>query len=99
MLRRVTKEEYEAYLEANRDHLYCDVCGISEPPSINHYEGGLVGGKIDFPKDEEGYPILRAHTFAYSDKPGDYDYEPEEERYYSIDDGQRKAKTASSGAK
>lgn len=72
-MKKVSKDEYEAFLKSYGKPLMVDVCGISDPPSVNHY-------------DKETKKLV-AHTFAYSDKPGDFYYEPEEERYYSISDG------------
>lgn len=68
-MKKVDKVEYQLFLQNYIGELTINVCGISEPPAINHYDanGNLV-----------------AHTFAYSNNPNDYYYEPEEERYYEI---------------
>ena len=71
-LKRVTKEEYEAFLQSYPRKLLLNVTGICEPPAINHYDLSL------------GEHALVAHTFAYSDDPSDYWYESEEERWYEI---------------
>jgi len=58
MWKKVSKEEFNKYLEANKDRLIRTVCLISQPPSINyldketgeilaHEYGGPWGTKID----------------------------------------------------
>ena len=37
-MKRVSKEEYEKVLEANKDRIFCNVSGICEPPAVNHYD-------------------------------------------------------------
>ena len=71
MIIAVTKSNYESFLKQHRDELFVDVCGISEPPSINHYS-----------KETEK---LVAHTFHYDNDPDSCCYTPEEKREYYID--------------
>ena len=38
MWKKVSKEEFNKYLEANKDRLIRTVCLISQPPSINYLD-------------------------------------------------------------
>jgi hypothetical protein len=53
-MKRVSKEEYEKVLEANKDRIFCHVSGICEPPAVNHY-------------DKETGELI-AHTFYGADE-------------------------------
>ena len=75
VMKRVTKEEFDAWLEAYPRHLEVDVCGICDPPSITYN---------DFELADRWPSSVVASTHAYDDKPGEYYYTPEEERYYSV---------------
>lgn len=73
-IKKVTKQEFVDFCNSYPRPLVRDVCGISEPPvvSYNDFEIGW-------------WPLSAvAGTYLYDNNPGDYFYEPEEERYYWI---------------
>ena len=73
--KKVTKEEFNEFLNKYPRRLACDVCGISEPPAISYNDFKLA--------DRWPYSIV-ANTWAYDDDPNGYFYEPEEKRDYYI---------------
>ena len=73
--KKVSKQEFLNFIKNHPRKLKIDCCGISDPPSITYNDFELA--------NRWPYSIV-ASTFAYDDNPGDYFYEPEEERYYSI---------------
>lgn len=73
--KRVSKDEFERYLVNYPRKLKRDVCGICAPPSVSYNDFELA--------NRWPYSIV-ASTFLYDDNPGDYWYEPEEERVYTI---------------
>lgn len=73
--KKVTKEEFNNFLNKYPRRLACDVCGISEPPAISYNDFKLA--------DRWPYSIV-ANTWAYDDDPNGYFYEPEEKRDYYI---------------
>lgn len=73
--KKVRIQEFKEFLKNYPRKLECDCCGICEPPSITYNDFELA--------NRWPYSVV-AKTFAYDDKPGDYFYEPEDERYYSI---------------
>lgn len=72
--KRVSKSEFEEFLSAYPRPLVRDVFGACDPPAVSYN---------DF---ELGYwpRSIVASTHLYDDKPGEYFYEPPEERYFSI---------------
>lgn len=73
--RRVTKEEFNAFIRNYPRKLDVDVYGVSEPPNITYNDFELA---TKWP-----YSIV-ASTFLYDDDPNDYYYLPEEDRNYTI---------------
>ena len=73
--KKVTKEEFDEFLNKYPRRLTYDVCGISEPPAISYNDFKLA--------DRWPYSIV-ANTYAYDDDPNGYFYEPEEKRDYYI---------------
>jgi hypothetical protein len=73
--KKVTKEEFNEFLNKYPRRLTCDVCGISDPPAISYNDFKLA--------DRWPYSIV-ANTWAYDDDPNGYFYEPEEKRDYYI---------------
>ena len=73
--KKVTKEEFNEFLNKYPRRLTCDVCGISDPPAISYNDFKLA--------DRWPYSIV-ANTWAYDDDPNGYFYEPEEKRGYYI---------------
>ena len=73
--KKVTKEEFNEFLDNYPRKLKCDVCGISEPPLVTYNDFELA--------DRWPYSVI-ASTCVYSDDPNDYFYEPEEKRDYYI---------------
>ena len=73
-MKSVSKDEFVAFIKAYPRPLVRDVCGICDPPAIS-WNDFLFGKWPD---------SVVARTFAYDDNPGDYFYEPEEKRDYSI---------------
>lgn len=72
--KRVSKSKFEEFLSAYPRPLVRDVFGACDPPAVSYN---------DF---ELGYwpRSIVASTHLYDDKPGEYFYEPPEERYFSI---------------
>ena len=72
--KRVSKSEFEEFLSAYPRQIVRDVFGACDPPAVSYN---------DF---ELGYwpRSIVASTHLYDDKPGEYFYEPPEERYFSI---------------
>lgn len=75
IIKRVTKNEFLEFIKNYPRHLIKDCNGVCDPPSITYNDFELA--------NRWPYSIV-ASTFAYSDNPQDYWYEPEEERVYSI---------------
>lgn len=73
--KKVTREEFDDFLKNYPRSLKRNVCGISDPPSVTYNDFELANC---WP-----YSVV-ARTWAYSDKPGDYFYEPEDKRSYII---------------
>lgn len=73
-MKRVSKLEFENFIDAYQNELEFDCCGISDPPLITYNDFSL--GK--WPDS------IVAQTHAYSDDENDYYYEPEELRKYYI---------------
>lgn len=73
--KKVTCEEFDEFLKNYPRLLTIDVCGIFEPPCISYNDFELA--------DRWPYSVV-AKTWAYSDDPDDYYYEPEDERSYII---------------
>ena len=73
-MKSVSKAEFYEFIEAYPRPLVKDVCGICDPPVIS-WNDFMFGVWPD---------SVVARTFAYDDNPGDYFYEPEEKRDYSI---------------
>lgn len=73
--KKVTKEEFNEFLNKYPRRLTCDVCGISDPPAISYNDFKLA--------DRWPYSIV-ANTWAYDDDPSGCFYEPEEKRDYYI---------------
>lgn len=73
--KKVTKEEFNEFLNKYPRRLACDVCGISDPPVISYNDFKLA--------DRWPYSIV-ANTWAYDDDPNGYFYKPEEKRDYYI---------------
>ena len=72
---KVSKQEFLNFIENYPRKLEIDCCGISEPPSITYNDFELA--------NRWPYSIV-ASTFAYSDNPDDYFYEPENKKDYFI---------------
>lgn len=73
--KRVTKEEFNAFIRNYPRKLDVDVYGVSEPPNITYNDFELAA--------KWPYSIV-ASTFLYDDDPNDYYYLPEEDRNYTI---------------
>ena len=75
---RVSKDEFVKFLENYPRKLVVDACGLSDPPLVtyNDFSDGRKWGQ-----DPDS---VVAKTFAYSDDPNDYFYEPPEKREYMI---------------
>jgi hypothetical protein len=73
--KKVTKQEFQDFLNNYPRKLTKHYCGISDPPSISYN---------DFKLSDCWPDSVVANTWEYSDKPGDYYYEPEEKRRYYI---------------
>lgn len=72
--KRVNKSEFEEFLSAYPRPLVRDVFGAFDPPAVtyNDFELGY------WPRS------IVASTHLYDENPGEYFYEPPEERYFSI---------------
>ncbi len=75
IVKRVSKDEFLEFIKKYPRPLKRDCCGICDPPSITYNDFELA--------NRWPYSIV-ASTFAYSDDPQDYWYEPDEKRIYSI---------------
>ena len=73
--KKVTCEEFDEFLKNYPRPLIRNVSGICEPPCISYNDFELA--------DRWPYSVV-ARTWLYSDKPGDYFYEPEDKRNYII---------------
>ena len=73
--KKVTKEEFYKFIENYPRPLERNVTGVCEPPAISYNDFELA--------NRWPYSIV-ASTYLYSDNPGDYCYEPEEKRSYTI---------------
>ena len=73
--RRVSKEEFDAFLKQYPRKLVGDVYGVCEPPAISYNDFELA--------NRWPYSIV-ANTWVYDDNPDDYYYAPVEEREYYI---------------
>jgi hypothetical protein len=71
----VSKEDFTKFIKTYPRKLDCDVCGICDPAMITYNDFELA--------NRWPYSIV-AKTWAYSDNPTDYCYEPPEERSYYI---------------
>ena len=74
-MKRVSKSEFQEFINNYPRKLERDVCGISDPPSITYNDFELA--------NRWPYSVV-ANTWAYSDDPQDYFYAPEEDRGYFI---------------
>jgi len=72
---RVSKKEFDEFCKNYPRKLSVDVCAISDPPSISFNDFELA--------NRWPYSVV-ANTWAYDEIPGEYFYEPEEERSYFI---------------
>lgn len=68
-------ETFNKFIKEYPRKLEKDVCGICDPPSITYNDFILA--------DRWPYSAV-ANTWAYSDDPNDYYYEPVEKRKYRI---------------
>ena len=75
IFKEVSKEEFENFIKTYPRKLDCDVCGISDPPSISYNDFELANR---WPRS------VVASTMGYSDDPSDYWYTPEEDRHYKV---------------
>lgn len=82
-MKRVSKKEFNEFIKNYPRKLQVDVCGIWEPPLISYNDLALADR---FPK------TVVAMTYAYDDNPEDYYYEPEDSRFYGIEEGAINAK-------
>ena len=73
--KKVTKEEFEKFINDYPRKLECDCSGICEPPAVSYNDFELA--------NRWPYSIV-ASTWLYDDDPDGYYYEPEEERDYYI---------------
>lgn len=73
--KKVTKEEFMEFIKNYPRKLERDVCGISDPPAVSYNDFELA--------NRWPYSTV-ASTFLYDDNPGDYFYEPEDKRVYSV---------------
>ena len=72
--RKVTKEEFDKFIESYPKYLNTDVYAAFEPPLVSYN---------DFTKGNWPKSVV-ASTYLYSDKVGDHYYEPPEKREYYI---------------
>ena len=75
IMKHVTKQEFIDFINHYPRELVRDVYGVYEPPLVTYNDFELA--------DRWHYSVV-AKTFLYDDNPGDYFYEPEEERKYCI---------------
>ena len=75
ILKKVTYKEFNDFLKNYPRSLVRDIYGVGEPPCITYNDFKLA--------DRWPYSVV-ARTWLYSDKPGDYFYEPEDKRSYII---------------
>ena len=73
--KQVTHDEFIQFIKAYPRRLEVDVCGICDPPAVSYNDFALA--------NRWPYSIV-ARTWAYSDDPNDYWYEPPENRRYYI---------------
>ena len=73
--KRVSKEEFDRFIENYPRPLTYDVTGICEPPAVSYNDFKLA--------NRWPYSIV-ASTHIYDDDPKGYYYEPEEKRSYII---------------
>ena len=71
----VDKSTFKSFISNYPRKLECDVCGISDPPSITYNDFELA--------NRWPYSVV-ANTFGYDDDPKGYFYEPEDKRTYRI---------------
>lgn len=71
----ITKEKFIEYINNYPRQLRRDVFGACDPPSVTYNDFELA--------DRWPHSIV-ANTFLYDDTPGNYWYEPEEDRVYRI---------------
>ena len=69
--KEVPEAEVDEFVRNYPRKLMIDVCGISDPPSINFYDREL--------SDDATYALV-AHKWAWDDNPNSYYYEPKESR-------------------
>jgi len=75
--KRVTKEEFNAFLKQYPRKLVSDVYGVCDPPAISYNDFELA--------NRWPYSIV-ANTWAYEDDPNDYYYAaPENREYYIVE--------------
>ena len=77
IFKSVSKKELEQFVQDYPRKLALDVTGIGDPPLVTYNDFELA--------NRWPYSIV-AEYHAWSDKPSDYYYKPEEERAYSIMD-------------
>lgn len=75
IFKEVSEEEFKKFIKDYPRKLDCDVCGISDPPSISYNDFELA--------NRWPWSIV-ASTMGYSDDPEDYWYTPKEDRHYRI---------------
>lgn len=73
--KNVSKSEFEEFIRSYPRRLERDVFGACDPPAVSYNDFWLA--------NRWPHSIV-ARTFLYEDNPGDYWYEPEEKRTYSI---------------
>lgn len=73
--KRVSKEKFVDFLKNYPTKLVKDVYGVCDPPYISYN---------DFSTGKMWPDSVVAYTFLYDPNPGDYFYEPENERKYYI---------------
>ena len=73
--KKVSKSEFQEFINNYPRKLERDICGISDPPSITYNDFELA--------NRWPYSVV-ANTWVYSDDPQDYFYVPEEDRGYYI---------------
>ena len=75
IMEKVTKEEFQKYIQNYPRKLRRDVFAVCDPPSVTYNDFELA--------DRWPYSIV-ASTCIYDDEPGSHWYEPEEDRIYKI---------------
>lgn len=74
-IKRVTREEFYQFIKDYPRLLYTNWTGISDPPQITYNDFSLA--------DRWPYSVV-ATTYKYDNEPGEYYYEPEENRIFTV---------------